>query len=135
MSRVKFFTCIIAYLFVLIFHFAYASWVINTSQFSLQLGLARTPAQILGMLLLLNGFSLTCFVYPKRSWISVNIILHIILAGDEVIRSASIPGRLPFLLSHLLFYKILMIFRSSLLSTKAVDSDPGHSRDRLPGNY
>jgi len=98
------------YILILALHFGYAYWVLKTNRFSLELGIVRTRFQILSLLLLLNGFSISVFYYSNQMWIQVNIILHMLLTLDEVVRTWKNSLRLPFLLNHVLFAGLLLIF-------------------------
>ena len=91
------------YFLVLAFHFSYAWWAISRSRFSLQVGGIRSPIHILSLLLLLNGFSLSVFAFSNQKWCLFNLGLHILLAGDEVVRMRAVPARWPFLMNHVLF--------------------------------
>ena len=98
---------LILYVAVFWFHFAYAAVVLKTKRFSLAMGPISSPPAILTGLLMVNGLSLTAWVWPTANWVWFNIIYHAILAVDEIVRTRKVRGRWPFLLNHLLFCVIL----------------------------
>ena len=105
---VKFSLLFISYILVLLFHFLYAYWAIRKQKFSLAVGSVQQPWLILVLLLVLNGVSLSVFVFPNPIWIQANIVLHLILTVDEIFRTRRVPARFPFLLNHILFSGILI---------------------------
>lgn len=102
------------YLFLLAGHATYAWLLLRSKQISLAIGPFRSDASILGMLLLINGFSLTAFLYPKSWWALFHIVLHGALAADEIWRMtkvrAHLRARWPFFVNHLGFIWVLYLY-------------------------
>ena len=100
----------LTYTAILVIHFWYARYVLRNRLFSLTLGLFKTDASILGLLLALNSFSISVFFWPDKTWVWINIGFHLLMAIDEVVRTIKERRRWPFLANHLAFAAVVFEF-------------------------
>lgn len=102
------YTWITLYLVVFTGHFLYAYFLGKSSPESLFTFNINKLLDILIGLSLLNLISISVFIIPSPLWGQVNLLLHILLFYDEVIRCQRHGKRWPFALNHILFTLLIM---------------------------
>lgn len=117
---------VFAYLFIFLLtgHAVYAWLLAKTDLKQLAAGPFQTAPKILGALLVVNGISLSAFVYPRAIWVLLHVAYQLILAIYEIWQTTKHRKRWPFILNHLGFAWILYLFYGAT-SSAFYDGDLG----------